>query len=48
MKEKYTQVIAHRGSKGTRPENTLASFQEAINAEQMVLRRMFICLPIDN
>ncbi|QEA30693.1 glycerophosphodiester phosphodiesterase [Secundilactobacillus malefermentans] len=32
MKEKYTQVIAHRGSKGTRPENTLASFQEAINA----------------
>lgn len=27
---KKTAVIAHRGSKGTRPENTLSSFKEAI------------------
>lgn len=27
---KKTAVIAHRGSKGTRPENTLSSFEEAI------------------
>ncbi|GHP12882.1 glycerophosphoryl diester phosphodiesterase [Lentilactobacillus fungorum] len=26
-----TKVIAHRGSKGTRPENTLVSFQAALN-----------------
>jgi len=26
----YTKIIAHRGSRGTRPENTLLSFQEAI------------------
>ncbi len=26
-----TQIIAHRGSKGTRPENTLAAFNAAIN-----------------
>lgn len=26
-----TKIIAHRGSKGTRPENTLISFQTAIN-----------------
>lgn len=27
---KMTKVIAHRGSKGTHPENTLAAFKEAI------------------
>ncbi|KRL93113.1 glycerophosphoryl diester phosphodiesterase [Levilactobacillus hammesii DSM 16381] len=27
-----TQVIAHRGSKGTRPENTLIAFQAALDA----------------
>ncbi|TLQ04656.1 glycerophosphodiester phosphodiesterase [Pediococcus stilesii] len=26
-----TQIIAHRGSKGTRPENTLAAFNQAID-----------------
>lgn len=25
-----TKIIAHRGSKGTHPENTLASFKEAV------------------
>ncbi|MFD2387177.1 glycerophosphodiester phosphodiesterase family protein [Enterococcus rivorum] len=25
-----TRIIAHRGSKGTHPENTLAAFKEAI------------------
>lgn len=28
-----TKVIAHRGSKGTHPENTLAAFQEALRVE---------------
>ncbi|GAK46954.1 glycerophosphoryl diester phosphodiesterase [Secundilactobacillus oryzae JCM 18671] len=32
MTENLTEVIAHRGSKGTRPENTIAAFQEAIDA----------------
>lgn len=27
-----TQIIAHRGSKGTRPENTLLAFQAALDA----------------
>ena len=26
----YTKIIAHRGSRGTRPENTLEAFQEAL------------------
>ncbi|CZQ87409.1 Hypothetical protein Tpal_893 [Trichococcus palustris] len=26
----YTKIIAHRGSRGTKPENTLVSFQEAM------------------
>lgn len=26
-----TKIIAHRGSKGTRPENTLVAFQAAID-----------------
>lgn len=26
----YTKIIAHRGSRGTKPENTLVSFQEAV------------------
>ena len=25
-----TKIFAHRGSKGTHPENTLASFKEAV------------------
>lgn len=29
-RQKITQVFAHRGSKGTHPENTLAAFQEAL------------------
>jgi len=28
-----TKIFAHRGSKGTHPENTLPAFQEAINVE---------------
>lgn len=28
-----TKVIAHRGSKGTHPENTIAAFQEAIDCQ---------------
>lgn len=30
---KMTKVIAHRGSKGTHPENTLPAFQEAIDVK---------------
>lgn len=32
FKRPLTQIIAHRGSKGTRPENTLSAFQAAIDA----------------
>ncbi|ERK41888.1 glycerophosphodiester phosphodiesterase family protein [Levilactobacillus brevis ATCC 14869 = DSM 20054] len=32
FKRQTTQVIAHRGSKGTRPENTLLAFQAALDA----------------
>ncbi|APB31378.1 hypothetical protein BHY08_05765 [Vagococcus teuberi] len=31
--DKMTKVIAHRGSKGTHPENTLPAFQEAIDVK---------------
>lgn len=32
FKRQPTQIIAHRGSKGTRPENTLLAFQAALDA----------------
>ena len=31
MKEKYVEVIAHKGASALAPENTLASFEKAIN-----------------
>lgn len=32
FKRQGTQILAHRGSKGTRPENTLIAFQTALDA----------------
>ena len=37
-----TKIFAHRGSKGTHPENTLASFKEAVRGEVTGLNSMSI------
>lgn len=31
-KERRLKILGHRGSRGTHPENTLASFAEAVSA----------------